>query len=154
EIADRSDSGQEEVAAAADGDESGKSVIASPHWIGRNRERVESRAVRSNQRIAFVVHAGEGWIVQPGRLPEIELTRDIGGHANEVQSAVWIVRRRVGPHILHWWSVLPSASQQAMAFVQRHRSCRARVGVQRVARMTATNVRSNRTPQAGRVSVV
>src|ERR1051326_3988220 len=81
-VAQRPNSGHEEVGTTACGDKTRQALVALPHRLRRCRERCLWLMI-GHQRIRLVVQAVEGWVVDPRLLDHLELSADIGADAEE-----------------------------------------------------------------------
>jgi hypothetical protein len=96
-----------------------------------------------------VLEAGEGRIVQPRVLHELELAADVRVQAEEVQPALVVGMFRVPGR----GAVLPPAADEPVPVVHPDSGVGAGTGVQRVTRIGAADVRGDGAPEAEVVPV-
>src|SRR5690242_10793469 len=90
QVAQRSEARQEEVAASAHGDEVRNRMVPPAHRPHLDAER-GSALMQTEQRVLVVVQAVEVRVHGPRVLDELELAREIGADADEVQAAIGAV---------------------------------------------------------------
>src|SRR3954467_3847533 len=119
------------------------------HRRGRDREDAAGPGVMAGDRVRTLLEAGEGRIVQPRVLNELELAADVRVQADEVQPALVGGMFRVPGR----GAVLPPAADEPVPVIHVDSRVRAGTGVERVTRIGATDVRGDGAPEAEGVPV-